>query len=96
MVLEDFEENNLVTACVLLCLDYSKETVELITRVIDGLWDFRIIEETAEKEEEKNDNSGEFDNDDNNESKDDKGNEDALYKKEQKKRIINFYFISET
>lgn len=46
----DFEENDLVATCSLLCLDYSGEKRELANRIIDGLRDLTIIEEAAEKE----------------------------------------------
>lgn len=49
----DFEENDLVATCSLLCLDYSGEKRELANRIIDGLRDLTIIEEAAKKEEDE-------------------------------------------
>lgn len=50
--LENFQDNDLVTVCTLLCLDYTGTKADLITRIMDGLRDLRIIKEAARKEED--------------------------------------------
>lgn len=59
-------ENDLVTVCTLLCLDYTGRKADLIGRIIDGLRNLQVIKEAAQREEDE-----ERDDDDNNEAEDD-------------------------
>lgn len=36
LALQDFQENDLVTICSVICLDYTEEKAQLAARIIDG------------------------------------------------------------
>lgn len=63
LAFEDLQKNELVTVCILLCLDYTGEKTDLATRIINGLCDLEVIKEAARKEEDEEEND-ELENDD--------------------------------
>lgn len=55
LAFQDFPENDLVTICSVLCLDYAGEKAQLAARIINGLRDLKAIKEAARKEEDEED-----------------------------------------
>lgn len=53
LALEDFQENDLITACTLLCLDSVGGKADLAARITNGLRDLKIIKEAARKEKDE-------------------------------------------
>lgn len=68
LTFQGFQENDLVTVCSILCLDYTGEKANLATRLINGLRDLKVIEEAAQQQEDE-------DNDDDGDESENEGNE---------------------
>lgn len=59
--LESFQENDLITMCTLLCLDYAGEKADLIIRIIEGLSNLEIVKEGARREDTEEDDDNDED-----------------------------------